>query len=132
MSLFDQIAKQAATALGGNSTAGAMGEVAKLIQGGGGLDGLLKQFQDKGLGEAAASWVGTGKNLSISKEQIAAVLGHPQIAGIAKSLGVSPDQAASTLASLLPQAVDQLTPNGKLPANDLLQQGLTMLKGLGK
>jgi len=100
-----------------------MGEVAKLIQGGSGLDGLLKQFQDKGLGEAAASWVGTGKNLSISKEQIA---------GIAKSLGVSPDQAASTLASLLPQAVDQLTPNGKLPANDLLQQGLSMLKGLGK
>jgi uncharacterized protein YidB (DUF937 family) len=30
---------------------------------------------------------------------------------------------------LLPQIIDKLTPNGQVPDNDLLQQGLGLLKG---
>jgi len=131
MSLFDTIAGQATAALGGNQDSGVIGELSKLISGNG-LAGLLSQFQSKGLGDTVASWVGTGSNLPISKEQIGAVLGNDQVASIAKSLGISPADASNALAGALPQVVDKLTPDGKLPSDDLLRQGLSMLKMLGK
>jgi uncharacterized protein YidB (DUF937 family) len=34
------------------------------------------------------------------------------------------------LAKLLPQVVDNLTPQGKVPSQDLVAQGLNLLKGL--
>jgi len=109
--------------LAGNSQGGAAGA-------GGGLAGLVQAFQDKGMGEQMASWVGTGQNLPISAEQIQAVLGGGQLGQIASQLGMNEQQAAGGLADMLPQAVDSLTPNGQLPQNnDLLAQGLEMLKG---
>ena len=130
MSLLDQITGQAASALGGNANAGAIGEISRLV-GAKGVDGLVSEFQAKGLGDLASSWVGTGKNLPVSQAQIAAVLGSPQVASIAKSLGVSPEEASKMIATYLPQVVDKLTPDGKAPSPDVLQQGLAMLKGLG-
>jgi uncharacterized protein YidB (DUF937 family) len=43
---------------------------------------------------------------------------------------VSPEQASGSLADLLPQVVDKLTPNGQLPegGGDLLAQGMDLLK----
>jgi uncharacterized protein YidB (DUF937 family) len=32
------------------------------------------------------------------------------------------------MAQLLPQIIDQLTPNGQVPQNELLAQGMSMLK----
>ncbi|NTV68965.1 MAG: DUF937 domain-containing protein [Azonexaceae bacterium] len=98
----------------------------------GGLGGLLQSFQQGGLGDVVKSWVSTGQNLPISAEQIQAVLGGGQLQNIAAQLGVSPDQASGSLADLLPQVVDKLTPNGQLPeGGDLLAQGLDMLKNGG-
>lgn len=95
----------------------------------GGLGGLVQSFQQGGLGEVVNSWVSTGQNLPISAEQIQAVLGGGQLQNIAAQLGVSPEQASGSLADLLPQVVDKLTPNGQLPeGGDLLAQGLDMLK----
>ena len=130
MSLLDQIAGQAASALGGNANQGAMGEISKLV-GAQGVDGLVEKFKANGLGDVASSWVGTGNNRPVSEAQIAAVLGSPQVASIAKSLGVSPAEASKVIATYLPQVIDKLTPDGKAPSPDMLQQGLSMLKGLG-
>jgi uncharacterized protein YidB (DUF937 family) len=94
----------------------------------GGLSGLVQAFASKGLGDIAASWVGTGKNLPVSPEQIRAVLGDGQIAQIAQKLGISNQDASSGLAEMLPNVVDKLTPGGSVPAPDVLQQGLTLLK----
>ncbi len=95
----------------------------------GGLGGLVQSFQQGGLGEIVNSWISTGQNLPISAEQIQAVLGGGQLQNIAAQLGVSPEQASGSLADLLPQVVDQLTPNGQLPqGGDMLAQGLDMLK----
>jgi uncharacterized protein YidB (DUF937 family) len=97
---------------------------------GGGLAGLVQTFQQNGLGEQMASWVGTGQNLPISAEQLQAVLGGGQLGQIAGQLGVNESQAAGGLADLLPQVIDQLTPNGQLPqGDDLMAQGLELLKG---
>jgi uncharacterized protein YidB (DUF937 family) len=94
----------------------------------GGLSGLVQAFANKGLGDIASSWVSTGKNLPISPEQIRAVLGDGQIAQIAQKLGLSNQDASSGLAELLPNVVDKLTPGGSVPAPDVLQQGLSLLK----
>ncbi len=96
----------------------------------GGLNGLLSQFAAKGLGDVFESWVGTGKNASISPNQIQNVLGSDQIKNIASKLGLSSDDVLSQLSDLLPQAVDKLTPEGKIPQGDILSQGMEVLGGL--
>jgi len=94
----------------------------------GGLGGLVEKFQAGGLGEAVQSWVGTGQNLPISAAQLQSVLGSEQVAAIAGKLGVDPQQAAELLSKFLPQTVDQLTPDGQLPADG----GADLLGGLGR
>ena len=96
----------------GGEAAGGIGE---LLNSQGGVAGLAEKFGQKGLGDLAASWIGTGANASISPEQIAAVLGSGPVADFAARLGISPEQASETLAGLLPEAVDKLTPNGQVP-----------------
>lgn len=96
----------------GGEAAGGIGE---LLNSQGGVAGLAEKFGQKGLGDLAASWIGIGANASISPEQIAAVLGSGPVADFAARLGISPEQASETLAGLLPQAVDKLTPNGQVP-----------------
>ena len=95
----------------------------------GGLAGLVEGFTKGGLGDVVSSWVGTGQNLPATAEQIAKGLGSTKLGAIASQLGVTPEQASSTLSKVLPGIVDKLTPNGKLPTGDLLQQGLNLLKG---
>jgi uncharacterized protein YidB (DUF937 family) len=98
----------------------------------GGLGGLVQSFEQGGLGEIVNSWVSTGHNLPISAEQIQAVLGGGKLQEIAAQLGVSSEQASGSLAELLPQLVDHLTPNGHLPeGGDLLAQGMDLLKKSG-
>lgn len=98
---------------------------------GGGLAGLLQQFQAGGLGHVADSWVGTGKNLPIFAEQIQSVLGSAQIQQMAAKAGISPEILSGQLANLLPQLVDKATPDGKLPDQGSFQQGLgSLLQGM--
>lgn len=98
----------------------------------GGLGGLVQSFQQGGLGDIVNSWVSTGQNLPISAEQIQAVLGGGKLQDIAAQLGVSTDQASGSLADLLPQVVDKLTPNGQIPeGGDMLAQGMDLLKKSG-
>ena len=97
----------------------------------GGLGGLLQQFKAGGLGNLADSWVGTGANLPISAEQIQSVLGSGQIQEMAAKIGLSPDILSGHLANLLPQVVDKVTPDGSVPDQGTLQQGLGgLLQGL--
>lgn len=81
----------------------------------GGLGGLLEQFQRSGLGEVAGSWVSTGQNLPISPDQLGKVLGGDQIAGMASKLGMNQGDLLGQLSQMLPQVIDQLTPNGQVP-----------------
>ncbi len=99
----------------------------------GGLPGLLQSFHDKGLGGVASSWVGTGENMPISADQIHQVLGSDQVKALAAKVGVSPDQAGSAIAQLLPSIVDKLTPNGEVPAhNNVMEMVGGLLQNLGK
>ncbi len=83
----------------------------------GGLPGLLERFQQAGLSDLVASWLGNGPNAALSGEQLGQVLGAGPLAQIAAQLGVGQSDASSQLSQLLPGLIDQLTPNGQLPAS---------------
>lgn len=85
----------------------------------GGLGGLIGAFEQGGLGEVAKSWISSGENLPISADQIQTVLSSGMLAEFANKLGVDPKVAADTLAKVLPQVIDHLTPGGQVPAGGL-------------
>jgi uncharacterized protein YidB (DUF937 family) len=83
----------------------------------GGLGGLLKQFQQAGLGEVVDSWINAGPNKTAAPGQIADALGPDVIDALAERTGLPRDQVAAILSQVLPKAVDQLTPEGRLPTH---------------
>lgn len=121
--------------LGGNQGGASnamLATVMTLVQQNGGVEGIIAKFTSSGMSDHAASWVGTGANAQITGAQVQQALGASTVSGLASTLGVNESQAGSSLASMLPELINQLTPNGKVDAgsNDLLSQGLSMLKGL--
>ncbi|MFG6449502.1 YidB family protein [Roseateles sp. BYS180W] len=131
MGLFDAIAGQVLGSIAGNGQgSGLMEAVSGLLANHpGGLQGLVSAFEQQGLGGVVSSWIGTGQNLPISAEQIQSVLGSGQIQSLAQSLGFSAQDVSGQLAQLLPQVIDQITPNGALPEGGALEGLLGMLKG---
>ena len=98
----------------------------------GGLGGLVSKFEQAGLGNVVSSWVGNGQNQPVTGDQLTQALGSGAISNIAAKLGVSPDQAAGQLSSILPGLINHLTPNGQAPAGGLGNSGelMSMLGGL--
>ena len=130
MSLLGDLAEKAASSLLGSSTNPLAHSAYEMIQNHpGGLDGLVQSFQQKGLGETVSSWVSTGQNLPITADQISHVLGSDAVKNLAARAGISPDQASSQLAALLPGLIDKLTPNGHTgDAGGLLSAAMNALK----
>jgi uncharacterized protein YidB (DUF937 family) len=132
--------------LGGGGAAaprgGGMGDILGQILGGGGgasggmggLGGLLEQLQRMGYGEQASSWVGTGQNQAIPADLIGQIFGQDGLAAIARQAGVSEADASAGLSQLLPEVVDRVTPNGRVPDLDVLTASVDDLSrrfGLG-
>ncbi len=115
---------------GGDKQNDLMSSVMGLLGGQGGLNGLINQFTSKGLGDVIGSWVGTGKNLPVSPDQLKSVLGDDTVKNIASKLGMDTNAVTSQLSNLLPDVVDKLTPNGKIPEGDILGQASDLLGGL--
>jgi uncharacterized protein YidB (DUF937 family) len=81
----------------------------------GGLQKILGQLQQSGKGAKGQSWVSTGPNEPADADDIRAALSEQELAQIAQQLGVSEDEAAEAVARVLPDVVDQATPEGELP-----------------
>ena len=98
----------------------------QMIRENGGLPGILGKLRQTGLGGLADSWVGTGANLPVSADQLSQVLGSGAIGRIAQQCGIAPGAAAGGLAQMLPQIINQLTPDGQVPGNHdaLLEQAM--------
>jgi uncharacterized protein YidB (DUF937 family) len=119
------------SALGiGNKKDDLMSTVVGLLGGQGGLQNLIGQFTSKGLGDIVSSWVSTGKNLPVSGDQLQNVLGKDTIGKLASKLGMDSGALTSQLTNLLPDVVDKLTPNGKVPEGDIMSQATDLLGGL--
>jgi uncharacterized protein YidB (DUF937 family) len=109
--------------------------VLSLLQQNGGLNGVLDKFRQGGMAQQADSWVSSGQNMGISPEQLQQVFGSSTIGTIAAQLGLSNEQAGSAMSQVLPEVVNQLTPQGEVPENDdqIISQGLDALSaGLPK
>jgi uncharacterized protein YidB (DUF937 family) len=122
-----------APSTGGGGMGGGMGGLGSLIPGGlggllaggaagsvisGGLGDLLKQFQQAGHGETANSWVSPGPNKQIAPGDLANALGADQISSLMSQSGLSRDELLSGLSQHLPEVVNHLTPDGRLPTDD--------------
>jgi uncharacterized protein YidB (DUF937 family) len=117
---------------GGAAPAGGLGDILKgglggLLAGGaagsvisGGLGDLLKQFQQNGQGETANSWVSPGPNKQISPGDLASALGADQINNLVSQSGLSRQELLNGLSQHLPQVIDHLTPDGRLPTESEL------------
>lgn len=67
--------------------------------------------------------------MPITADQITHVLGSDAVKNLAAKAGISPDQAGSQLASLLPGLIDKLTPNGHTgDAGSLLSAAMSALR----
>jgi uncharacterized protein YidB (DUF937 family) len=82
----------------------------------GGIGGLLEKLQNAGHGNIANSWVGPGQNLPIEPGQLRSALGQGPVSDAAQRAGVTEQELLSQLSQNLPQFIDKLTPNGKIPS----------------
>lgn len=88
----------------------------------GGLQKILSRLQQQGKGAKGQSWVSTGSNEPADAADIREALDDQELSRIAQQLGVSEDEAAEAIAQVLPDVVDQATPDGELPADDELDE----------
>jgi uncharacterized protein YidB (DUF937 family) len=105
--------------LGGLLAGGAAGGVLS-----GGLGDLLKQFQQSGHGDAAKSWVANGPNKAVSTDDLAKALGGDQISTLMTHTGLSREDLLAGLSQHLPDVVNQLTPDGRLPTEQELSRSI--------
>jgi uncharacterized protein YidB (DUF937 family) len=105
--------------LGGLLAGGAAGGLLS-----GGLSDLLRQFQQNGQGHVADSWVGRGPNQTISPDELERGLGEDNVRTLAEQAGMPCEELLSSLSQDLPDFVDQLTPEGRLPSEDETGQWL--------
>ena len=89
----------------------------------GGLDVLINQFKQNGLGEVINSWIGTGQNQAVSPNQLRQALGQKTINDLSRQSGAPQDDLLSQLSRYLPAVIDRLTPNGQLPDQTDLRSG---------
>jgi uncharacterized protein YidB (DUF937 family) len=110
----------------GSTVAGSLGDLLKGVLGGGaagtvlsgGLNDLLKQLQQSGQGDVANSWVGTGQNKAIAPKDLASALGADRINALMAYSGMSREDMLNGLSQHLPNVVDKLTPDGRLPTEE--------------
>jgi uncharacterized protein YidB (DUF937 family) len=84
----------------------------------GGLGNLIKELQDSGHGRTAQSWVGTGPNQEIAPNDLAKALGNDTLDALSQHTGMGREDLLTGLSQHLPDLIDQLTPNGRLPTDE--------------
>lgn len=114
---------------GGGSAAGAgqggMGGLGGLLGGAaagsvlsGGLGSLLKDLQSGGLDQAAQSWVGTGPNQEVAPDKLQTALGPDTLDALVQQTGMRREDLLAALSQHLPNLVNHLTPDGRLPTEE--------------
>jgi uncharacterized protein YidB (DUF937 family) len=81
-----------------------------------GMDGILNQLKQNGLGQQVESWVNPGENKGISPEQVQQGFGSSVLENIAQRAGISPAVASGVIAVVLPLVVSHMSGNSGQPA----------------
>ena len=100
------------------------------VQRNGGVGAVLERFRQKGMGSKADSWVSTGANQALRAEEADEVVGREELTRMARQLGIPEQEVASGFAEIVPELVNQLSPEGQVPpeADDALDAGRAELE----
>lgn len=98
---------------GATDMAGSLGVPASMTDG---IKGVVDSFRNAGHGDVADSWVGTGVNKPVTPDQTEKAIGPDLIDQLAKQTGLTREDLLARLSQVLPEAVDKMTPEGRLPA----------------
>jgi uncharacterized protein YidB (DUF937 family) len=149
MGLLDDILQQAG-GTSGNQASGGLGAIAEMVMknpqiltavlsllnprdtsvgGGGGLADVVGSLQKGGLGDVVSSWVGGGPNKPVDPGALANVLGPDVLGQFARKAGIGHADAGSVLASVLPELVNRMTPQGQVPQGNALDDAIGSLLG---
>ena len=130
MGLAESLLGGAAQGQGNSGVASALlPEILSWVQQQGGVSNAVSTLSASGLGEQAQSWISNGDNQQMATQQVAQLLGSDQVTQLAAKIGVSPEQIQSGVATLLPQVINHLTPNGDTSNPDESNSLLTSALG---
>ena len=83
------------------------------IQRNGGLSGAFNKIQNMGFGHQANSWMSADQsNQPLDANDINQLFDNDELAQVASQTGVDQSEVRQSMAELLPQLFDSLTPNG--------------------
>jgi len=116
--------------MGGVGMAAIVAIALQLLQRNGGIEGVLGKLRQAGHGSEADSWVGKGQNAPVTPDVLAQIFGRDQVGSAAREMGVDPDEALGGLASVFPEIVNQVTPQGRVQtdSDDLVSRALQELQ----
>lgn len=104
--LLGGVMKNVTDALGGGDGAGVKGGIADIVD----------SFRGAGQGSAADSWIAKGPNQPVTPAETETALGGDLVDMLVKQTGLNREDILDRLAKVLPEAVDKMTPDGRLPA----------------
>lgn len=85
----------------------------------GGLGDLLNTFKTSGQAETAESWVTPGvPTKGLSAAQVEQAIGEENLAELSQATGLSKQDLLARLATAIPETVDKMTPDGRMPTED--------------
>lgn len=110
--------------LGGGAAGGGLGGLLGGLLGGGagggmisgGLGDIVDRFTQTGNGEKARSWIERGPNAPVAPTELESALGPETLDALQKQTGLSRSELLERLSSVLPEAVDKMTPDGRIPS----------------
>jgi uncharacterized protein YidB (DUF937 family) len=82
----------------------------------GGLGDLVDRFRQTGRGDKAESWINPGSNATCDAADLEAALGEETISELTAKTGLSRSELLDRLCQTLPDAVDKMTPEGRMPS----------------
>ena len=106
----------------GGALGGGLGGLLGGLAGAGGLEALIELFRQRGQGDVIDSWVVRGENRRIAPNQLEDALGPEAIYELQERTGIPRDNMLSELSKLLPEAVDQFTPDCRVPTREELSR----------
>lgn len=109
--------------LGGRAGAGASGGATAGGGLGGGLNELLNTFRGAGQAETADSWITPGvPTKGLTPQQVEQAIGSENLDELSSRTGLSRQDLLQRLATAIPETVDQMTPDGRMPTDDQARQ----------
>jgi len=126
MSFLDELVGSLGNGQGQGNKLGQLQAIWNWVQEQGGIEVLLHKFQQGDLGEVLGSWIGTGNNQPVGGNDIQSAFGQGELQSLADKLGTDVQGASGTLAALLPQLIDKMSPQGQMDEQTLHDKQLDL------